>query len=100
MTVPYDVKITITSIDNSPCPLGHQVGESWLVDEKGKTPGGICARAYDLMSNDIVMFRFGGHHARTTPEPPDLHYFICHPMNCPDQKGMVTFEIKKLIQKY
>ncbi len=82
----YPVKITIIDKKGS-CDLGHEVGESWIVDLK--TPPGICCEAFHTLWSTITVFRVGGSHP--WDEQPGVATIAC-----PDHKNTIIFEVRRL----
>lgn len=88
MPVPYNVRVTIESITKGKCPQGFKVGDSWLIED-GKTPGGMCAGAYNSVAPAIRLFRLGGEH------PWDSDKDVTH-VSCPDPEHWVIYEVTRL----
>ncbi len=86
MEKPYPVRITIIS-KQGVCDVGHEVGESWVVDVK--TPTGICCEAFHTLWSAITVFRVGASH------PWDKEEGVAY-MACPDPNNPVVFEVRRL----
>jgi uncharacterized repeat protein (TIGR04076 family) len=61
--VVFPVKATVLSTAGAGCPVGHPVGQTWLL--KG-VPAGICAFAFNAMFPAYWTLLFGGDDPRTT----------------------------------
>ncbi len=88
MPVPYKVKVTVQSVTKGECPQGFKSGDSWLIED-GKTPGGMCAGAYNSVAPAIRVFRLGG--AQPWEKNEDVTY-----VSCPDPEHWVIYEVKRL----
>jgi len=82
------VKVTVHEVTKGQCPQGHKVGDSWLIKD-GKTPGGMCASAYNTIYPTIRVFRLGGQHP--WDEDKDVNY-----VSCPDRKRWLIYEVRRL----
>ena len=83
----YDVEVMITSVTKGKCPQGFKVGNHWLIKD-GKTPGGMCAGAYESVSPAIRTFRLGGQH------PWDEHKDVTY-VSCPDPEHWVIYRVRR-----
>jgi uncharacterized repeat protein (TIGR04076 family) len=86
--MPYKIKVTVHEVIRKKCPQGFKVGDSWLLED-GKTPGGMCAGAYNSLSPAIRLFRLGGEHP--WDKDKDVTY-----ISCPDPESILVYEIKRL----
>ncbi len=86
--MPYKVKVTVQSVSKGECPQGFKAGDSWLIED-GKTPGGMCASAYNAVAPAIRVLRLGGEHP--WDEDKDVTY-----ISCPDSEHCVIHEITRL----
>jgi len=84
----YKVKVTIESVTKGECPQGFKVGDSWIIED-GKTPGGMCAGAYNSVAPAIRLFRLGGE------QPWDTNKDVTH-VSCPDPKHRVIYQVTRL----
>lgn len=84
----YKIKVTVHEVIRKKCPQGFKVGDSWLLED-GKTPGGMCAGAYNSLSPAIRLFRLGGEHP--WDKDKDVTY-----ISCPDPESILVYEIKRL----
>jgi uncharacterized repeat protein (TIGR04076 family) len=89
MPVPYKVKVTIKTVTKGECLQGFKVGDCWLIEEDGRTPGGMCPGAYNAVAPAIRTFRFGGSHPWNKDK--DITY-----VSCPDPDRCVVYEVKRL----
>ena len=46
------IKVTVHEVTKGKCPQGFKKGDSWLIPD-GKTPGGMCAGAYNSVAPAI-----------------------------------------------
>ena len=94
MTKPYDVKITIQSTNESQCPLSYRQGQSWLIEGYGKTPEGLCLRAYQSLNMVINVLRYGGkpplEFAGKSPENKNKVYQCCTSAN-----NTIVFQLER-----
>ncbi len=81
------VKVTVHSITQGKCPQGFKVGDSWLIPD-GKTPGGMCAGAYNSVASAIRLFRLGGE------QPWDKDKDVTY-VSCPDPEVVLIYEVRK-----
>jgi len=81
------VHVEITSIKGK-CPLGHMIADKWLV-EGGRTPGGICAAAWNAIFPYVRVLSAGG--AFDWAKDKDVMSFAC-----PDAENPVVFELRRL----
>ena len=88
MSEPYKIQITVKDITKNECPSGFKVGDSWVYDE-GKTPGGMCTSAYDVVMPFARILRYGGE--LPWGDDKDLYTF-----SCPDSEVQVIYEVKRL----
>lgn len=88
MSVLYRVKVTVDAVTKGECPQGCKAGDSWLIED-GKTPGGMCAGAYNSVAPAIRTLRFGGAHP--WDKDKDVTY-----VSCPDPEHWVIYEVKRL----
>lgn len=84
----YKVKVVVESVTKGKCPQGFKPGDSWLVED-GKTPGGMCAGAYNSIAPAISLFRLGGEHPWDSNKD-----FTC--LSCPDPEHFVIYELTRL----
>lgn len=84
----YKVKVTIESVIKGECPQGFKAGDSWII-ENGKTPGGMCAGAYNSVAPAIRLFRLGGE------QPWDSNKDVTH-VSCPDPEHWVIYQVARL----
>ena len=84
----YKVKVTIESVTKGECPQGFKAGDSWIIED-GKTPGGMCAGAYNSVVPAIRLFRLGGEH------PWDSNKDVTH-VSCPDPEHWVIYQVTRL----
>jgi len=82
------MQITVKEITKNECPAGFKVGDSWVFDE-GKTPGGMCTSAYDVVMPFARVLRYGGELPWATDKDVEL-------VSCPDPNVQVIYEIKRL----
>ena len=82
------VKVTIESVIKGECPQGFKAGDSWIVED-GKTPGGMCAGAYNSVAPAIRLFRLGGE------QPWDANKDTTH-VSCPDPEHWVIYQVTRL----
>lgn len=88
MPGPYKVKVTIQSVTQGECPQGFKAGDSWLIED-GKTPCGMCARAYASLAETIQVLRYGG-------EFPWCENKDVATVSCPDPKRWLIYEVRRL----
>jgi uncharacterized repeat protein (TIGR04076 family) len=88
MPVPYRVKVAVHLVTKGECPQGFKVGDSWVIED-GKTPGGMCAGAYNSVAPTIRTLRLGGEHP--WDEDKDVAY-----VSCPDPKHSVVYQVTRL----
>ena len=88
MNKTYKVKVIVHDVVKNKCPEGFIVGDSWIVGD-GKTPGGMCAIAYNTLFPTIRAFRFGAEY------PWDADKDVTY-MQCPDRKVGLIYEIRKM----
>ena len=86
--MPYEVKVTVHAVTKNKCPQGFKEGDSWLVED-GKTPGGMCAGAYNSIAPAIRLFRLGGEH------PWDRDKDVTY-ISCPDSERILIYEVRRL----
>jgi uncharacterized repeat protein (TIGR04076 family) len=84
------VRVTIVSAAGK-CPLDYKVGDSWLMEDAGKTPDGMCALAYHELFQYITLLRFDGKHPWDTEKGVAL-------LACPDVKARLVFELRAVKQ--
>lgn len=82
------VKVTIESVTKSECSQGFKAGDSWIIED-GKTPGGMCAGAYNSVAPAIRLFRLGGE------QPWDSNKDVTH-VSCPDPEHQVIYQVTRL----
>ncbi len=86
--MPYKVKVTVHAVTENTCPQGFKQGDSWLIED-GKTPGGMCAGAYNSVAPAIRIFRLGGEHPWDSDK--DVTY-----VSCPDPERILIYEVRRL----
>ncbi len=86
--MPYKVKITVHAVTKNECPQGFKKGDSWLIED-GKTPGGMCAGAYNSVAPAVRLFRLGGEHPWDSDK--DVTY-----VSCPDPERILIYEVRRL----
>lgn len=86
--MPYEVKVTVQAVTKGSCPQGFKAGDSWLIAD-GKTPGGMCAGAYNSISPAIRLFRYGGEYPWDRVK--DVSY-----VSCPDPEHILIYEVRRL----
>jgi uncharacterized repeat protein (TIGR04076 family) len=80
------VRLEITEIlVGGECPVGHKVGDSWIVKD-GIVPEGICAAAFNAMQPYLVAIRYGG----AMPWSGEAKFSAC----CPDPANPVVFKME------
>ncbi len=84
----YDIKVTVVSVTIESCPQGFKVGDSWLIPDE-KTPGGMCAGAYNSVASAVRVFRLGGE--QPWDEDKDVTY-----VSCPDPEHWLVYEVRRL----
>ena len=82
------IKVTVHSVTKGKCPQGFKVGDSWEIPD-GKTPGGMCASAYNAVAPAIRVFRLGGQ------QPWDKDKDVTRVV-CPDPEVMMVYEVRRL----
>ena len=82
----YDVLVKVIS-QKGTCNAGHKVGDEWVID--GKTPEGICLSAFNALSHELRVLRYGGKFPWETD--PDFTTVVCSDPNNP-----VLFELRRL----
>ncbi len=83
-----NVRVTIHAVTKGKCPQGFKKGDSWLIPD-GKTPGAMCAGAYNSIAPAIRTFRLGGEHP--WDKDKDVTY-----VSCPDAEVMLIYEVRRL----
>ena len=83
---PYKVSIKVIS-QQGHCDMGHKVGDEWIFE--GKTPGGMCADAYNSLALTLQALHFGATFPWATD--PDVNTVAC-----PDPANPVVFELRRL----
>lgn len=86
---PLKVQITFHSIEAGQCPKGHKVGDSWWVDEEGKTPEGLCKSAFNTLHLALNVFRYGGYNPWDLEKDTSI---VC----CPSATHRVSFKLKRI----
>ena len=93
MPFPYEVRVRVHSVSEGECPQGFKVGDSWTIKSGliagGKTPGGMCVSAYQVVGPVIRDFRFGAEHPYD--DDKDITY-----ISCPDPNRRVIYEIRRI----
>jgi len=84
----YNVRVDVKTVIKGACPQGFKVGDSWTIED-GKTPGGMCAGAYNSLAPAINLFRMGGEH------PWDSNKDVTQ-VSCPDPERCVVYEVTRL----
>ena len=84
----YKVQVTVQAVTMGKCPQGFKVGDSWLIAD-GKTPGGMCAGAYNSLAPAVRLFRLGGE------QPWDKDKDVTH-VACPDPEAILIYEVRRL----
>jgi uncharacterized repeat protein (TIGR04076 family) len=82
------MQISVKEITKNECPSGHKVGDSWIYEE-GKSPGGMCTSAYDMVMPFARILRYGGE----MPWSEDKDIIV---LSCPDPNVQVIYEVKRL----
>ncbi len=80
------IRATVVSAAGT-CPLGFKVGDSWLMEDAGKTPDRMCALAYHELFQYVMLLRFDGRHPWDTEKGVTL-------LACPDVKGRLVYELR------
>lgn len=82
----YDVVIKLVS-NQSPCHIGHQIGDEWVFQYK--TPGDMCSLAYNAILPFALVLKYGG----TFPwqKDPDVVQ-----ASCPDAEVNNVFELRRV----
>jgi len=85
-TTEYDVVIKLVS-NQSPCHIGHQIGDEWVF--KYETPEGMCSLAFNAIYPMVLGLKYGA----TFPwqEDPDVMT-----ASCPDPEVNNTFELRRI----
>lgn len=86
--MPYRIRVTVKEVTKGECSQGFQAGDTWLIED-GKTPGGMCAGAYNSCASAIRVFRYGGEHSWNEDKDVTL-------VSCPDPEHWVIYEIRRL----
>jgi len=86
--MPYSVKVTVHEAIKGKCPQGFKKGDSWIIPD-GKTPGGMCAGAYNSVAPAVRLFRLGGEHP--WDKDKDVSY-----VSCPDPEVILIYEVRRL----
>jgi uncharacterized repeat protein (TIGR04076 family) len=86
--MPCKIRVTVHDVLKKACPQGFKKGDSWLIED-GKTPGGMCAGAYNSLSPAIRLFRLGGEH------PWDRDKDVTY-ISCPDPESILIYEVRRL----
>lgn len=84
----FKVKVTVHDVIKNKCAQGFKVGDSWLIAD-GKTPGGMCAGAYNSIAPAIRLFRLGGE------QPWDKDKDVTY-VSCPDPECILVYEVRRL----
>ena len=84
----YDVAIKVKSWSNI-CPVGHKVGDEWIVKgTEGRAPG-ICLLAFSAIFPSLQMLMFGG----SFPWEPNPDVVL---VPCPDARNPMVFELSRI----
>ena len=81
----HPVRIKVVS-QKGRCSTGHRMGDEWLA--AGKTPEGICLKAFAMLLPNIRTLMFGGSFPWETDK--DTATFAC-----PDAANPVVFELTR-----
>jgi uncharacterized repeat protein (TIGR04076 family) len=96
---PYAVKITVVDVPGKACPMGHKLGDSWLVDEP-RTPkwqgdpakkNKLCAWAYECFNYVLMPFCYGADYPKAVDK--DVHL-----RTCPGPECQLMFELRRFKQ--
>lgn len=87
MAKEYPVRITVKSQEGD-CAAEHKVGDTWLVADN-KTPGGICLSAFNALTPNLRVLRFGGEFPWSEDKDTAM-------VACPDAANPVVFELRRL----
>jgi uncharacterized repeat protein (TIGR04076 family) len=82
------IKVTVHEVTKGKCPQGFKKGDSWLIPD-GKTPGGMCAGAYNSVAPAIRTLRLGGE------QPWDKDKDVTY-VSCPDPEVILIYEVRRL----
>ena len=74
----YKVKVTIESVTKGECRQGFKAGDSWVIEDS-KTPGGMCASAYNAVA----------------PQPWDSNKDVTR-VACPDPEHRLIYQVSRL----
>lgn len=87
-TKQYEVRIKLIG-NQSPCHIGHKIGDEWVFDYM--TPGGMCSLAYNAIYPFALTLQFGG----TFPwqDDPDVYEAAC-----PDGQVNNIFQLRRRIK--
>lgn len=82
----YNVVIKLVS-NQSPCHIGHEIGDEWIFDYM--TPGGMCSLAFNAIYPVALALQFGA----TFPwqDDPDVIQ-----VSCPDAEVNNVFELRRM----
>lgn len=84
----YKVRVTVDEVLKDECPMEFKPGDNWLIED-GKTPGGMCASAFTVLSPTLRHFRLGGEHP--WDEDKDVTF-----VSCPDPKCVLIYKLERL----
>ncbi len=90
MAIVPKIRVTVAKVTEGrkgTCPLKHEVGETWLIEDP-KTVSGICGLAFCSMFPIISGLQWDAQH----PWAPD----DVEVLSCPDAGRPVWFEVKRL----
>ena len=82
----YGVVVKVVS-QKGTCAAEHKVGNQWVIGSK--TPEGICFSAFNTLSPNLRVLRFGGSFPWSSD--PDVSTVAC-----PDAQNPVVFELRRL----
>ena len=89
MADPPKVKVTVHEITKGECPADMKVGDSWIIENK--TPGEMCASAYNVLYPTIRAIRLQGWTTMRGGPDNEVAY-----LSCPDRNRWVIFEVRRL----
>jgi len=84
---PFNIKVTIKEVVKGECSQGFKAGDSWTIKD-AKTPGGMCASAYNAMAPAIRTLRYGGEFPWSEDKDVSL-------ISCPDLQHWVVYEVRR-----
>jgi len=81
--IPVRIEV-VRILEGGECPLGHAVGDSWLVAD-GFCPQGLCSHAWSAIEPCVFALRCGG----AFPWSGRKETEVC----CPDAANPVVFRV-------